>query len=824
MARVFRSAHSRAGRTRGQALVEFGLILIIFVPFIILVGALLLSLYQASAVNQGASWLGDRITQTGTACEDGSTQCNWVNEFQTEMAGLGITVGDGDSVSVSVTKPDLKPDGTPDVTYYDQTDPTRVPTTTYGDTVMVRFVKPITGSVLVGTGFEQLVEGMPGSSTSWLGVAQLDNIPATGGITLVGNFGLDYTANVKVDAPAAYWPLSETGGATFFENGGDATKNGTIGSTVGVGVPSLIVAGQDGAFHLDGTTNSWLAVPNVNSLNFGPNNAWSLEMWVNRDHSGDFGSGCANDEEPLLVRPTMSLVISRADGCTSDPGALDRVSLMLGSLRLSGAPAISAGTAHHIVVTYDGTHTAAGYVEVRIYIDGQNAPLRTGTPYDTMGTNKFPTGDINGWAGATGDFLFGAGSQSSGTARLSGTLDELALYRAPLSDDLVALHYRAGIKTGSVKAVVGRTICFQDLTNGSPISRQWTFATAGGTVQGASGEPNPCFAFPSEGSKDIILTTHTMAGDTAKTLNGLVQVEPAPALGAAFGFDYGNMVKAQTPVSYWRLGEGSGTTMVDAMGHNNGTYSVAVVLGGAIAPWTGLLNYDSNGALSLGAGAYDISVPDSASLHLSTFSLALKVSRTRAGTAEDLFGASGLTLGINAANHLELRFAGGTATSNVNMVSGATYDIVATYAGGTVHLFVNGVDNTSVSGTLPASYGLAGPLDIGAGGTALQFQGTIDELVLYPRVLASVDVNALAAAATQNQTTMTATTTTVVAFADKSSGGPTSYSWDFGDGSGSNVANPTHQYTTSGSYTVWLTISDGTNWTSVMVQNLVTVP
>jgi len=179
------------------------------------------------------------------------------------------------------------------------------------------------------------------------------------------------------------------------------------------------LAGHDGAFHLDGTTNSWLAVPNVNSLNFGPNNAWSLELWVNRDRSGDFGAGCANDEEPLLVRPTMSLVISRADGCASDPGALDRVSLMLGSgLRLSTTQTImNDGAPHHIVVTYDGTHTSAAYVEVRIYIDGQNAQLRSGAPYDTaasMGTNRFPTSDISGWTGASGPLLFGAQSQSAG--------------------------------------------------------------------------------------------------------------------------------------------------------------------------------------------------------------------------------------------------------------------------------------------------------------------------------------------------------------------------------------------------------------------------
>ena len=38
-----------------------------------------------------------------------------------------------------------------------------------------------------------------------------------------------------------------------------------------------------------------------------------------------------------------------------------------------------------------------------------------------------------------------------------------------------------------------------------------------------------------------------------------------------------------------------------------------------------------------------------------------------------------------------------------------------------------------------------------------------------------------------------------------------SYSWNFGDGSTSTVANPSHSYTSAGSYVVRLTVSDGTN-------------
>ena len=46
-------------------------------------------------------------------------------------------------------------------------------------------------------------------------------------------------------------------------------------------------------------------------------------------------------------------------------------------------------------------------------------------------------------------------------------------------------------------------------------------------------------------------------------------------------------------------------------------------------------------------------------------------------------------------------------------------------------------------------------------------------------------------------------------FEDTSSGGVTSWTWDFGDGTSSTLQNPTHTYTAQGEYTVTLTVSNG---------------
>ena len=49
-----------------------------------------------------------------------------------------------------------------------------------------------------------------------------------------------------------------------------------------------------------------------------------------------------------------------------------------------------------------------------------------------------------------------------------------------------------------------------------------------------------------------------------------------------------------------------------------------------------------------------------------------------------------------------------------------------------------------------------------------------------------------------------------IQFTDTSTGGPTSWSWIFGDTGSSNLQNPSHAYSAAGTYTVTLTVSNST--------------
>jgi len=62
-----------------------------------------------------------------------------------------------------------------------------------------------------------------------------------------------------------------------------------------------------------------------------------------------------------------------------------------------------------------------------------------------------------------------------------------------------------------------------------------------------------------------------------------------------------------------------------------------------------------------------------------------------------------------------------------------------------------------------------------------------------------------------------------VQFSDKSTGSPTSWKWNFGDGKTSTSRNPAHTYTKAGKYTVSLTVKNAAGSSTKTIKNYITV-
>ena len=197
-------------------------------------------------------------------------------------------------------------------------------------------------------------------------------------------------------------------------------------------------------------------------------------------------------------------------------------------------------------------------------------------------TAPFSPNDVNPLrigGGATevdGDFFF------------EGDVDEVAVYGAPLNDDRILAHYVAGSPlttppsiTAQPKSQVGlpgwdRQVRCRRCGRSTielPVEVQWT---------------GPCAR---ESKHTLTLTNITAAnvgnylvvvsnaGGSITSSNATLTI-PSPPTNS-----YVQVVKADAPVAYWRLGESSGDTAKDEIGANDGAYLNSVTLGvpGAIA-------------------------------------------------------------------------------------------------------------------------------------------------------------------------------------------------------------------------------------------------
>src|SRR6478672_10777580 len=150
-----------------------------------------------------------------------------------------------------------------------------------------------------------------------------------------------------------------------------------------------------------------------------------------------------------------------------------------------------------------------------------------------------------------------------------------------------------------------------------------------------------------------------------------------------------------------------------------------------------------------------------------------------------------------------------TATSRPGLQDGLWHDIRCEKTASSVVLTVDGVKTTKAR-TIGSIYnGL--DMIVGAYPNGDYYQGLMDEVSF---TIDGDTVEPPTAAFTASPTSGSAPLD--VDFKDTSTGGtPTSWSWDFGDGGSSSLANPSHTYEQPGSYPVTLTVknSGGTSTT-----------
>ena len=203
---------------------------------------------------------------------------------------------------------------------------------------------------------------------------------------------------------------------------------------------------------------------------------------------------------------------------------------------------------------------------------------------------------------------------------------------------------------------------------------------------------------------------------------------------------YASVINATSGVvSYWRLGESSGTTATDGPGVNNGTYT-----GGYTLSVAGALAGDSDKAVTFNGTTGYVSIGNPANLQVGTGSLEAWINTANAGTSwRDILSKDKAYTSLLKANILGTYDynAGADRATTLDPTDSVWHHIVVTFQSGVTNgtkVYSDGVLQLTTIITVNAQ---TGNVIIGSWkGTGEFFTGTIDEVAIYNSVLSGTTI------------------------------------------------------------------------------------
>lgn len=321
------------------------------------------------------------------------------------------------------------------------------------------------------------------------------------------------------------------------------------------------------------------------------------------------------------------------------------------------------------------------------------------------------------------------------------------------------------------------------------------------------------------------------------------------ALPAAPADAYGKAVYDLDPSFYWRLNEGTGTTVAADAGRDastggyktNGTASIQRGQTGAIAGTTNKAIRFTSSKLGSTWNNRQTVISDRQYVSPSTYSIETWFKTTSTGGGKLIGFGNSNSNNTNASSNYDrhiymdsvgrLKFgvySGGSQilTAPSTYRDGQWHHVVAQQSASGMQLFVDGVEVASNGVATADQY--SGYWRLG-GDTTWEgdpfWVGTLDEPAVYSAPLSASQIlqhYQLGTTGTPNELPVaqftSATTDLSVAFdaaASSDQEGPiAAYTWNFGDGQTGTGVAPTHVYDAAGTYTVTLTVRDGGSLTS----------
>lgn len=218
---------------------------------------------------------------------------------------------------------------------------------------------------------------------------------------------------------------------------------------------------------------------------------------------------------------------------------------------------------------------------------------------------------------------------------------------------------------------------------------------------------------------------------------------------------YFSEIMADSPLTYVRMGDASGTVCTDSSGNGrNGAYQGSPTLG---AP--GLLTGDPDTAVTFAsASSQDVNFTTATWLDaLTTFTVSAIIVPTNVTTLQQIVARDGTSnrsfqfriLNTGKISFVKIPATTTTCTGATTLVAGNKYHVAAVFdaPGGSLKVYLNGVQDATiaVSGSLATSaqaLRIAARTDSTSGTPVEFFNGTIDEVALFGTALSAARIAA----------------------------------------------------------------------------------
>jgi PKD repeat protein len=332
----------------------------------------------------------------------------------------------------------------------------------------------------------------------------------------------------------------------------------------------------------------------------------------------------------------------------------------------------------------------------------------------------------------------------------------LAQTKSQITSRLVDLAYtrakniKVNFTYGPTSPKAGQTIQFVDTSTGDPLSWSWDFGDGSTSI-----EQNPTHKYSTAGFRRVTLlaTSRTDSRKSAKTIAIMSD------MGAAFSF----------------------SPMIPGPGE---TVQFTDTSSGSPTSWQWDFGDGATSSLRNPSHVYQRAASYTVTLISGNGSGSMQASRTLAVASMSVLSSS--------FNYAPVLPSIGEAVQFTDMSAGAPTSWLWDFGDGTTSIVRNPCHAFAVGGFYPVT------LTVSNGNESTSSNRTIS---VAPALLLEASFSYGPASPTAGQP---------VLFTDTSSGNPTSWIWDFGDGTTSNVQNPSHSFATAGPFSISLTVTSST--------------